>query len=147
MKKLIVIIGICLVLVAMPMTTASPLGKHISLQQHARPMLTNGTFTGVFALKNETGYVPIGTFNGFYGGDTWGNFTGVWSLDNASASGTMDGWYWGHIFWGQLHTDGVNESQWFGGLYRVNTTDSSFKAIAVILGNNDYSIRYAMGTI
>lgn len=110
-------------------------------------MLTNGSFTGVFALKNDSEYIPLGTFNGTYSGDIWGTFTGIWSFDNGSASGTIGGWYWGHIFVGQLHTDGINESQWFGGLYRVNTTENSFDAVAVILGNDNYMIRYATGTI
>ena len=147
MKKILLIIGICLILAAMPMTTASPLLKSKPMQnllQRGRPLLTNGSFTGVFAEKNETGYNPLGTINGTYSEHT---FIGTWSLFDESASGTINGWYWQHIFIGSFNIDGSNESQWLGGLYRVNTTDSSFEAVSIILGNDDYMIRYAMGTI
>jgi hypothetical protein len=148
MKKILLIIGICLILVAMPMTTASPLLKSTPLKnllQHGRPLLTNGSFTGVFAEKNESGYIPLGTIDGTY--TEQHSFTGAWSLFDGSVSGTIDGWYWGYIFYGQVHTNGMNESQWFGGLYRVNTTDNSFEAVSIIFGNDNYMIRYAMGTI
>ena len=134
----------------MPLTTAAPLLKsthHASLLPHARPTSTNGSYTGAFALKNDSGYVPLGTFSGTFTGDMSGEFNGVWTLDDESATGTMNGWYWGYIFIGQMNTDGMNESHWFGGLYRVNETDNSFEAVAIILGNNDYMIRYAMGTL
>ena len=103
MKKILLIIGICLILVAMPMTTASPLLKSTPLKnllQHGRPLLTNGSFTGVFAEKNESGYIPLGTIDGTYTEQHF--FTGAWSLFDGSASGTIEGTYWGYIFWVQL---------------------------------------------
>jgi len=149
MKKLLVIVGICLVLAAMPMTTASPLTGLKQMNKglrHAQPLPTNGGFIGVLAEKNETGYVPLGTFVGTYAGDTSGTFTGNWILFDGSASGTISGRYWGYIFFGQMNTTGVEGSNYFIGLFRANTTDHTFNAGAIILGNNDYSIRYAMGT-
>jgi hypothetical protein len=150
MKKILVILGICLVLVAMPMTTAFPtLGlKHMNKGlRYAQPLPINGSFTGEFALKNETGMIPLGTFSGTYAGEHIGTFTGIWSLYDGNASGMINGWSLGMIFFGQLNTTGVEGSNWFIGLYRVNTTDNSFEAGTIILGDNDYSIRYAMGNI
>ena len=147
MKKIIVVLGICMVLVAMPLTTAFPLlgSNHITkLSRHARPALANGTFTGVFAEKNESGYIPLGNLSGTYQGSS---FTGIWTLDDGSASGALNGWSFGNFFIGQMNTTGTNQSNWFLGLYRVNTTDNSFVAGAIIGGSNGYFIRYAMGTI
>ena len=157
MKKLLVMVGICLVLAAMPMTFASPqpgvqhanqlltAATHSNhLLRHHNPSLTNDTFTGIFAMKNESGYVPLGTLSGTF---TTSDFQGIWALDNGTASGTFSGWLWGYLFWGELHTDGSNESQWFGGLFRVNETDNSFQAVSIVLGYNGYAIRYAIGDI
>ena len=132
----------------MPLTTASPLLglKHMNKGiRHAQSLPTDGSFTGAFAEKNETGYVPLGTFGGTYAGENSGTFTGTWTLNDESAAGTISGWYWGYIFFGQMNTTGTEGSNYFIGLYRVNTTDNSFEAGTIILGNNDYSVRYAMG--
>ncbi len=157
MKKLLVIAGLCLVLIAMPMTIASPQlsvqrSNHmLTAAQHSNhllprhnPSMTNGTFTGIFAMKNETGYVPLGTLSGTVSDE---GFEGIWALDNGSASGTFNGWQWGYLCWGTLQTDGNNESHWFGGLFRVNETDNSFQAVSIVLGFNGYAIRYAIGDI
>jgi hypothetical protein len=151
MKKILVVVGICIVLAAMPMTSALPLfgSKHVNfLQKHALPTLTNGTFTGVFAEKNESGYIPLGDLSGTYNVGEWtGTFVGTWSLYDGSASGTISGMVWSHLFYGQLNTTGSDESSWFIGLYRVNTTDNSFEAGAIVFGNDQHYIRYAMGSI
>jgi hypothetical protein len=163
MKKLLVIFGICLVLAVMPMTIASPqLGAqhsnqlltttspHLGVQhsnhllRHQNPSLMNDTFTGIFAMKNESGYVPLGTLSGTF--SDYG-FEGIWALDNGTASGTFSGEMWGYLCWGELQTDGSNESQWFAGLFRVNATDNSFQAVSIVFGYNGYAIRYAIGDI
>lgn len=144
------IIGICIIVAALPMATASPILKshHFNnLLRHERTMLTNGSFSGSFAEKNETGYVPLGTFSGTFAGENSGTFEGIWALDNGSASGSFSGWYWSHIFLGQVNTTDVEGSSWVIGLYRVNTTDNSFEAAAILFGADNYAIRYAMGTI
>lgn len=149
MKKLIIALGICIVLIAMPLTTATTLSnlRPINIIHNARPALTNGTYTGVFAMKNESGYNPLGEFSGTY--QTWewtGSFEGTWTLYNGSASGTMTGWSWGYLFYGMLNTTGSEESDWFIGLYRVNTTDNTFEAGAIIFAEQHY-ILYMMGSL
>ena len=157
MKKLLVIAGLCFVLVVMPMSIASPqLGVQHSNQlltttqhsnhllRHHNPSLTNGTFSGIFTMKNESGYVPLGTLGGTFSDS---GFDGTWALDNGTASGTFSGYLWGYLCWGTLQTDGSNGTQWFGGLFRVNETDNSFQAVSIILGYNGYAIRYAIGDI
>jgi hypothetical protein len=150
MKKIMVAIGICIVLAAMPMTTAFPLfGSHVNvIQKHIRPTLTNGSYNGVYAMKNESGYIPLGELNGTYNIGEWsGTFNGTWSQYDGNASGTISGWILSHLFFGQLYTTGSNQSSTFIGLYRVNTTDNSFEAAAILFGNDQYNIRYAIGTI
>jgi hypothetical protein len=151
MKKILVIVGICIVLAAMPMTTALPLFnlKPMNIiQHHARPSLTNGTFTGVFAMKNESGYIPLGEFTGTYDTEEFfGTFVGTWTTYDGNASGTMTGWNWGNIFYGQINTTGSEGSNWFIGLYRLNTTDNTFEAGAIIFGEDQHFIRYMMGSL
>ncbi len=141
MKKLTVILGISLVLLSLaPITSAAIPGRH--LLRHRQPMPTDGNFTGVIAIKNETGYVPVGEFSGTYAGFT---FEGTWS--EGSATGTMMGWAWGHIFIGQMNVTGMNQSTWFGGLFHVNATASTFRAVSIILLGENYTIRYALGDL
>ena len=151
MKKIFVIVGICILLAAMPMTSALPLFnlKPMNIiKNHARPTFTNGTFTGMFAMKNESGYVPLGEFNGTYDIGGWfGTFNGVWTMYDGNLSGTMTGGVWGHLCYGQLNTTGSNESNWFIGMYRVNTTENTFLAGAIIFGDNQHYIRYATGSL
>jgi hypothetical protein len=151
MKKILVVVGICIVLAAMPMTSALPLfsPRHANLmQKHIRAPLTNGTFTGEFAMKNESGYIPLGEFDGTYEAWEWtSSYVGTWTMFDGSASGTMTGWSWGHLFYGQINTTGSEESDWIIGLYRLNTTDNTFEAGAIIFGEDQYCIRYAMGSL
>jgi hypothetical protein len=151
MKKIFVVIGICIVLAAMPMTSAVPLfhSKHLNImQKHVRPTLTNGTFTGEFSMKNESGYIPLGEFSGTFDAGEWsGTFVGSWSMFDGSAEGTMTGWVWSHLFFGQINTTGTGESNWFIGLHRVNETDNTFQAGAIIFGEEQYTIWYAIGSL
>jgi hypothetical protein len=151
MKKILVVVGICIVLAAMPMTTALPLFnlKPMNIiQHHARPSLTNGTFTGVFSMKNESGYIPLGEFTGTYDTEEFfGTFVGTWTTYDGNASGTMTGGNWGNIFYGQINTTGSEGSNWFIGLYRLNTTDNTFEAGAIIFGEDQHNIRYMMGSL
>jgi hypothetical protein len=150
MKKILVVLGICIVLVAMPMTTALPLFnlRPMNIIHNARPAQTNGTFTGVFAMKNESGYIPLGEFVGTYQSWEWtGSFVGTWFAYDGNSSGTMNGWCWGHLFYGMINTTGSEESNWLVGLYRVNTTDNTFEAGSIIFGEDQYDIRYIMGSL
>lgn len=151
MKNISIIVGVCIVLAAMPMTSAVSLfaPNHATLIQNpARPTFTNGTFSGVFAMKNESGYIPLGDFNGTYDVGGWfGSFAGTWTMDEGNISGTMSGWVLGYIVYGILNTTGGNQSNWFLGLYRVNETDNTFKAGAIIFGDDQHYIRYAMGSL
>ena len=106
---------------------------------------TGGNFTGNFAKKNETGYVILGSLNGTYNKSSnyTGTFEGLWNTTDGNMSGTMAGWFWGHIFLGSIKTD--NSSYWFVGLYGVNTTSNKFYAVSIIF-NSSYVIRYAAGT-
>ena len=136
----------------MPMTTAYSLFNQKPtmgiLTHHARPSDTNGSFTGVFAMKNESGYNPLGEFSGTYEMSTWfGNYVGTWATYDGNASGTINGWIWGYLCMGYVNTTGSEESNFFIGLYRVNTTDYTFEGGAIIFAQGDHYIRYAMGSL
>lgn len=146
MKKLLVVLGISL-LAMMPMAYAVPSHEPL-LGRHMQPSMVNGTFTGVFAEKNETGYVPLGNLSGTYDVTNMsGTFTGIWNLLSGNGSGTMEGWIWGHIFLGQLTNTVTNQTSWFAGIYRVNTTASTFRAKAFVLGEDDFMVRYITGSL
>jgi hypothetical protein len=150
MKKIFVVIGICIVLAAMPMTTALPLFnlRPINIIQNARPALTNGTFNGEYAMKNESGYIPLGVINGTYESWNWtASFVGTWTAYEGNTSGALQGWVWGHLFYGTYNTTGSQDSEWFIGLYRLNTTTNTFRAGAILFGEDDNFIRYAMGSL
>jgi hypothetical protein len=148
MKKLLVVLGISLVLLAMPLTTTAshPVMSKI-LTRHHRAML-DGNFSGVYALKNESGYVPLGTFTGTFGGSNYSTtFEGTWAANDGNSSGTMQGAVWSHVFYGQVSVGETNETTWFVGLFDVNDTDNSFRAVSVVFGQEDFTVLYALGNI
>jgi len=104
--------------------------------------LTGGNFSGQFAKKNDTGYVILGSLEGTYNDS--GTFDGMWNAYDGNISGTMSGWFWSHIFIGQIEYS--NNSDWFVGLYNVNTTSNEFVAVSLIF-SSPFMIRYAAGTL
>jgi len=145
MKKLLLILAISLLLLS-PIASSSYTAKP---SHHLRPhrIMTDGNFSGIFAMKNDTGYIPLGSMSGTYSvSNSYGTFEGVWSLDSGNDSGTMTGYVWDHIFLGQLNSTTGNSS-YFVGLNRVNETDNSFVAVCVIFTQDNYVVRYAMGDL
>ena len=106
--------------------------------------MANDTFSGIFAMKNDTGIVPLGTLSGTISDN---QFEGIWALDDGTASGTFNGWMWGYLCAGMVQTSGSNDSQYFVGLFRVNETDNSFQAVSIVFDFNGYAIRLALGDI
>ena len=113
-------------------------------RNNIRQSSMDGNFSGQFARKNESGYVILGTVEGTYNmsGNYSGSFEGIWNTTDGNESGTMSGWFWGHFYLGQISV--VNESYWFIGLYRTNTTSSEFYTAAIIF-TSPHLIRYAAG--
>jgi hypothetical protein len=152
MKKLFVIFIIGFLLSGISLSTASTIEQNQEhLVQKFLPKTLNrdvieGTFTGQFALKNESGYVILGTVEGSYNKTNYtGEFEGVWTLNEDDSTGTFQGWFWGSFFMGQIET--TNGTDWFAGLSMVNETDNSYSAIILALDENyDYYIRYSAGT-
>ncbi len=149
MKKLLAVLGICVILTLMPMVTASPINlfKHRGLISRST-LQTGGNFSGVFAEKNETGYNILGNISGTYTlGANWtlGTIDGIWVMDDGSASGNFSGYIWHRLFFGQYHITGGNSS-WFIGLFRTNETSNEFRAITIVFTEDDHLIRYGIGT-
>jgi hypothetical protein len=130
-------------------TTASPTILAKVLKPHRLDgNNTNGTFTGAFAKKNETGYVILGQLSGIYE-KSWqwgGTFSGQWNLTNNTAQGYFQGYFFGYIYFGQINETGTNTTGWIAGLFNKNETINQFKTVAILSDNTDYMIRYAVGT-
>jgi len=149
MRKLLVILGICVILTCTPILSASQINpfKHrglipkISLQ-------SGGTFSGEFAMKNETGFIPLGNISGTYTrGANWtaGTLSGIWAMYDETASGDFNGYIFHRLFIAQYNiTDG--DSGWFIGLYKLNETTNEFRAISIVFAGENHLIRYAIGT-
>jgi len=112
----------------------------------ARESQQDGNFSGMFAKKNESGYVILGSLEGTYNmsSNNSGSFDGIWDMTDENISGTFNGWFWGSFILGQIEQD-TGGSSWFIGLYRVNTTSNEFGAVALIF-SSPCIIRYAAGT-
>ena len=108
--------------------------------------LNGGNFSGMFAMKNESGYIILGSLEGTYNKSSnySGTFDGIWNMTDDNTSGTMDGWFWGSFLIGQIAQDS-GESNWFVGLYRVNTTSNEFGIVTLIFSSPNI-VRYAAGT-
>lgn len=158
MKKIFAtaIIGLLILGIAAASTTAAlPKENHknFGLLNNLRKTLpgrtgTNGTFTGAYALKNDTGYVILGSLAGTYfkQSQNYGTFEGTWTATNGTPAGYMNGYIYHAFLLGQYNITGANETGWFIGLHRVNTTSSEFQAVSIVFTESDYAIRYAAGT-
>jgi len=148
MKKLLAVLGISLVILSMtPLTSAHLMNK--PLIRHHLPATDDGSYSGTFFMKNETGWVPLGEFSGTYSGSNWSaSYDGTWYTYDGNSTGTMTGMVWGRLFFGQMNVTGSDQGSWYIGLFDVNSTDSSFRAVSVIFGGDDnYAIRYALGSL
>lgn len=149
MKKLLVILGVCAVLTCTPILNASQINhfKHRGLKPSVS-LQSGGTFTGEFAMKNETGFIPLGNMSGTYTqGVNWtaGTLTGVWALYDETASGDFNGHIFHRLFIGQYNVTG-GDSGWFVGLYKLNETTNEFKAISIVFAGENHFVRYGIGT-
>lgn len=148
MRKILIVLGVCAILTCMPMLTASQINfKHRGLMQRVG-LQTGGTFQGVFAEKNETGYNILGNISGTYEeGVNWsfGSIDGIWVMDDGTASGNFSGYLLHSFFFGQYYVTGGNSS-WFIGLFRTNETTNEFQAITIVFAEEDHLIRYGIGT-
>ena len=109
---------------------------------------TNGTITGVYAIKNESGYNIEGQLNGVWE-QSWpwgGTLAFHWNNSNNTMEGDVQAYFFGQIYIGQINITGTNTSGWIAGLFRVNETTNEFVSVALIY-TDDYYVRYAIGTI
>lgn len=149
-KKIVAIVAICMLLAFMPMMTAAPsFGIRNSGLQPRTLSRGNGTFEGVFAEKNETGYNILGNISGDYsmGSGPFGQFSGVWEMLDESADGAFSGYIIQRFFMGQYNVTGSEETGNFIGLFKVNQTINEFRAISLVFTDAGHVVRYALGTL
>ena len=109
---------------------------------------TTGNLTGVYAIKNVTGYEIQGQLDGTWEKSwSWGGTLEFhWNNSNNTMEGDVEAYFFGHIYIGQINITGTNTTGWIAGLFRVNETTNEFVSVALIY-TNDYYVRYAIGTI
>jgi hypothetical protein len=149
-KKIVVLVGMCMLLACMPMMTAAPsFGMRNSVLQPRTLSRGDGTFSGVFAEKNETGYNMLGNLSGDYsmGPGPFGSFSGVWEMDDESAEGAFSGYIIYRFFLGQYNVTDSEQTGEFIGLFKVNQTSNEFMAISLVFTDAGHDVRYALGTL
>lgn len=109
---------------------------------------TSGNLTGVYAIKNDTGYDIQGELNGVWEKNwAWGGTLAFhWNNTNNTMEGDVEAYFFGHLYIGQFNITGTNSSGWIAGLFNVNETSNEFVSVALIY-LDDYHVRYAIGTI
>lgn len=136
MKKLMVIIGICFLLVAMPAMTAISLPKMNKLKTNLAPIKTtipatdnppdwaNGNFTGVWGL-NILGIPtsPIGWITGYYQNIGLGKFAGVFAeFNETNATGALVGFMLWVFFIGGVGSIATGNGTYVAGIGVGNET-------------------------
>ena len=150
MKKVLIVLGICALVACMPMMTAAPSVGVKNFRLQPRTLSRGiGTFSGVFAEKNETGYNVLGNISGTYsmGSGLFGTLDGLWETNDMSVSGVFSGYIIHRFFFGQYNVTGGNETGYFVGLYKVNQTSNEFRAISLVFTDEGHVARYALGTV
>jgi len=109
---------------------------------------TSGNLTGVYAIKNETGYEIEGEINGVWEKSwPWGGTLAFhYNNSNNTMEGDVEAYFFGHVYIGSINVTGTNQSGWIAGLFKVNETTNEFVSVAIVY-LDDYHIRYAIGTI
>ena len=153
MRKILAILLVGIFVVAIPAASSISLSKvgrtsipSTPISAADVPEWADGNITGVYAMKNETGYEILGSLFGYYN-IVWGNtgyYAGVWETLDGSSSGQFSGWFFYHIALGQYNTTGSNDTGGFIGLLRFNETDMTIKAVSLVTTEEDYVIRYAL---
>lgn len=155
MKKILAILLVGIFVVSIPSASSLMLPRiarrQISINSVRTtdvPEWADGNFSGVYAMKNETGqYVILGNVYGYLGlwwGNSSGMFAGAWETLDGNQSGNFSGWFFYHLALGYYNTTGSNETGGFISLFRANETDMTIKAVALVSTDDDYFIRYSM---
>jgi len=154
MRKILAILLVGIFVVAIP-SASSMMGPRIGrriipntpIRTADVPEWADGNITGVYAMKNETGYEILGTIFAYYD-NVWGRvgyYKGIWQSLDGNNSGQFAGWYFHHVALGHYNITGSEDDGGFIGLLRFNETDMTIKAVSLVTyGDEDYFIRYAL---
>ena len=153
MRKILAILLVGIFVVAIPTASSISLSKigrrsipNTPITTTDIPEWADGNISGVYAMKNETGYEILGNIFGYYN-IVWGSvgyYAGVWETLDGNSSGQFSGWLLGHIALGQYNITGSEDDGRFVGLLKFNETDMTIKAVSLVTTEDDYFIRYAL---
>ncbi len=134
-----------------PQATTRPVPSFIAKNVRTHRLndnTTSGNLTGIYAIKNDTGYEIQGEINGVWEKNwAWGGTLAFhYNNSNNTMEGDVSAYFFGQVYIGSINVTGTNQSGWIAGLFDVNETSSEFVSVALIY-LDDYHIRYAIGTI
>ncbi len=159
MKKILLTLGICFILIAMPIMTANPMKQirnpriktlmsDIEKQTPALdepPEWANGNFTGVWGIT-ILGFPtpPMGWIAGYYQEIGLGTLAGVFGPFNGNATGVIAGFMLWVFFMGGVEDIATGDGTYVAGIGIANETNSHYyMRLHGILGPNYYmSVEY-----
>jgi len=154
MKKILAILLAGIFVASIPAASSLMLPKIAMEKLSGKPVSTadvpewaDGNFSGVYALKNETGeFVILGNIFGHYskGIGPWGNYAGEWETLDGNQSGGFSGMFFRHISFGHFNTTGSEDEYPLLAIFRVNESEMSINSLFIIPGDNGVDVRYAM---
>lgn len=149
MKKILLIVGVCILLVILPITTAiptkliqnsrtvipaMPLLKKQTVNLDDPPEWANGNFTGVWGI-NLLGVplAPLGWIVGYYQNIGLGNFAGVFgTFNDTNATGAIIGFMLWVFFLGGVGSIETGNGTYVSGLGIANETHYYIRLHAII---------------
>ena len=152
MKKILAILLVGIFVASIPAASSLMLPK-IAMEQFSDtpvstadvPEWADGNFSGIYALKNETGeYITLGNIFGHYSKGIFGKYAGEWETLDGNESGCFSGIFFRHISFGQFNTTGSEDENPLLAIFRVNESEMSIQSLFIIHGENGVDVRYAM---
>ena len=152
MKKILAVLIVGIFVASIPAASSLMLPK-IAMKQLSGttvstaevPDWADGNFTGIYAMKNETGeYITLGNIFGHYSKGIFGKYAGEWETLDGNQSGCFSGLYFRHISFGNFNTTGSEDEYPLLAIFRVNESEMSIQSLFIIPGDNGVDVRYAM---
>jgi hypothetical protein len=151
MKKILAILLVGIFVVSIPTGSAMFFPRKIKndpISTTDIPEWADGNITGVYALKNESGYVILGNVFGYYHRtfQYYGYYAGMWESLDGTQTGYFQGIFIGRLAIGQFNDTITGDTGNFFSLFRMNETDYTITAVALVYAIDDYDIRYSLCT-
>ena len=145
MKKILAVLGICILLAIMPTMSAVSHQKVDTIETQmptdTPPEWATGNFTGEWGLSVlGVPFVPLGWIEGYYAqSGILGRYEGYFAEFNVTnATGKIAGFMLGPFMIGGVQDIATGNGTWFVGIGGVNETQQFYWRLTGILGPNFY---------